>query len=72
MARTIVKIASVVALAASALMLSSCYDARVSDFHKECEALGGQVHTTVPPGLFSQGRIDCIVNNEIVYLKGYN
>lgn len=59
-----------------ACLLTSCYDPsidnKVASFYAECEGLGGEVQYTVPPGILGGGRIDCIVNNEIVYLKGYN
>ena len=70
MARSKLKIAMLIF--ASAVTLTSCFDPRVTDFYNECEALGGEVQQTVPPGIFDGGRIDCIVNNKIVYLKGYN
>ncbi len=73
MARTIARITAFSILTAvTAGALSSCYDPRVTDFYNECESLGGEVQQTVPPGIFDGGRIDCIVDNKIVYLKGYN
>jgi len=56
----------------TAALTTACYDySRVSDFYEECHSLGGMVQETVPGGLFKDSRIDCIVNNEIVYLEGY-
>ena len=73
MKRTMAKLAAIAALIASiATLTSSCYDPRVADFYAECESLGGEVQQTIPPGFFDGGRIDCIIDNHIVYLKGYN
>lgn len=68
--RTIAKVA-LLSVAVIGLT-TSCFDPREADFRNECAGLGGEVQWTVPPGLVSGGRIDCIVDNEIIYLKGYN
>lgn len=68
--RTTIK-AALLAVATAALV-TSCFDPREIDFRNECASLGGEVQWTDPPGFFVGGRIDCIVGNEIIYLKGYN